>query len=193
MDFYNPAGSTHVIADIVGYYGPAVGEAGRFVGVVPERRYDSRVSDGPFWPDEVGAVHVGGVGGVPGEAVDGAVLNVTVTEPTAAGYLSVFDDDDCWIPYASSLNFTPGQTVANQVVTGVSSPSTPGLCAAALGWSPGVARSTTPWATRTSSSTCSAYSPTPAGWPAWDERGVRARPTRRRASAAVTARPGGTR
>jgi hypothetical protein len=138
VDFYNPAGSTHVIADIVGYYGGAVGEAGRFVAVVPERRYDSRISDGPFWPDEVAAVHVGGVGGVPAAAIDGVVLNVAVTGPTAAGYLSVFDDDDCWIPYASSLNFTPGQTVANQVLTGVSSPSTPGTCAA-LGWSPGVA------------------------------------------------------
>ena len=44
VDFHNAAGSTHVIADIVGYYGPATGEAGRFVGIVPERAADTRRS-----------------------------------------------------------------------------------------------------------------------------------------------------
>ena len=37
VDFYNPAGDTHVIADVVGYYGPAVSEAGRFIPIASAR------------------------------------------------------------------------------------------------------------------------------------------------------------
>jgi hypothetical protein len=122
VDFFNAAGSTHVIADIVGYYGPAVGEAGRFVGIVPERFFDSRHPlIGPIPPDSAYIINLGFGGLVPPDTVDAAVLNVTVTEPTAGGFLTVFDDDACEIPFASNLNFSPGQTVANQVVTGLSS------------------------------------------------------------------------
>jgi hypothetical protein len=126
VDFYNPAGSTHVIADIVGYYGPAVGEAGRFVGIVPERFFDTRPIAAPIPPDSAYIVNLGFGGLVPPDTVDAAVLNVTVTEPTAGGFLTVFDDDACTFPFASNLNFTPGQTIANQVVTGLSAP---GPCA----------------------------------------------------------------
>jgi len=46
------------------------------------------------------------------------VLTVTVTEPGAAGFVSVFP---CGVsqPLASSLNFVAGATVANSVVSGV--------------------------------------------------------------------------
>ena len=44
------------------------------------------------------------------------MLNVTVTEPTQAGYLMVFP---CDVPrrLASSVNYGPSQTVANLVST----------------------------------------------------------------------------
>jgi hypothetical protein len=130
VDFFNAAGSTHVIADIVGYYGPAVGEAGRFVGIVPERFFDTRLippAGAPIPPDSAYIVNLGFGGLVPPDTVDAGVLNVTVTEPTAAGFLTVFDDDACEFPMSSNLNFTPGQTVANQVVTGLSA-MPPGPC-----------------------------------------------------------------
>ena len=43
------------------------------------------------------------------------VLNVTVTEPTVPGYVTVYP---CGIdpPLASNLNFVGGQTVANAVI-----------------------------------------------------------------------------
>jgi hypothetical protein len=44
-----------------------------------------------------------------------AVLNVTVTQPKAAGFLTAFGDGQS-VPTASSLNFTSGQTVANLVI-----------------------------------------------------------------------------
>jgi hypothetical protein len=41
------------------------------------------------------------------------VLNVTATEPSSPGYLTVFPDDACDVPLASNLNFVPGETVPN--------------------------------------------------------------------------------
>ena len=124
VDFYNPAGYTHVIADVVGYYGPAVGEAGRFIPIVPTRAYDSRYSQlGALPPATYDIIPLGWWGGVPADIVDAAVLNVTVTQPTESGFLTVADDDVCEFPLSSNLNFTAGQTVANQVVTGLSSPN----------------------------------------------------------------------
>ena len=42
-------------------------------------------------------------------------LNVTVTEPTASAFLTVFPSDGT-MPTVSNLNFLPGQTVPNLVV-----------------------------------------------------------------------------
>ena len=46
------------------------------------------------------------------------VLTVTVTQPVAAGFVTVFP---CGTPQplASNVNFAPGATVANTVVSGV--------------------------------------------------------------------------
>jgi hypothetical protein len=96
-----------------------VGDAGRFVGLPPARTFDSRDLDAPLGPDSYGVLAMAGYDGVPLDA-DAVVLNVTVTEPTAPSYLTVFPDDSCDIPLASNLNFVPGQTVPNQVVVRLS-------------------------------------------------------------------------
>jgi hypothetical protein len=57
-------------------------------------------------------------GGVPATAVAAVVLNVTVTQPQAAGYLEAFADGVSR-PQTSNLNFVPGQTVANTVIVPV--------------------------------------------------------------------------
>jgi hypothetical protein len=47
---------------------------------------------------------------------DGSVvLNVTVTNPTAAGYVTVWPNDGSAAPTVSNLNFVAGQTVPNRV------------------------------------------------------------------------------
>ena len=53
-------------------------------------------------------LHLAARDGVPAGAT--AVLNLTVTEPTAAGYVTVYP---CGIdaPLASNLNFSAGQTI----------------------------------------------------------------------------------
>jgi len=67
-------------------------------------------------------IEVAGRGGVPSSAST-AVLNVTVTEPGAAGYLTVYPCDAAR-PNASSLNFVAGQTVANAVITKIGAAGT---------------------------------------------------------------------
>src|SRR5207245_2703186 len=72
----------------------------------------------PSWP-AVGSgqsidVQVTGVGGVPATGVAAAILNVTVTQPTANGYLTVYPAGS-GRPLASNLNFVAGQTVPNLV------------------------------------------------------------------------------
>jgi hypothetical protein len=116
IDFYNNAGSTHLLADVVGYYdGDKSTDAGRLIAGGPLRLVDTRVSS-PF----------PGSGKVPGGAnlvldfsgspnfgqLGGFVLNVTVTEPTAPGYVTVYPAPPP-APATSSLNFVPGLTVAN--------------------------------------------------------------------------------
>ncbi|HET9655703.1 MAG TPA: hypothetical protein VFP72_10140, partial [Kineosporiaceae bacterium] len=46
------------------------------------------------------------------------MLNVTVTQPSAAGWVAVYPAGAV-LPLASNLNFTPGMTVANQVIAKV--------------------------------------------------------------------------
>jgi hypothetical protein len=52
--------------------------------------------------------------------VTGAILNVTVTNTTAAGYLTAYPQG-ATRPLASNLNWGAGETVANRVVVPVSS------------------------------------------------------------------------
>jgi hypothetical protein len=50
--------------------------------------------------------------GVPSMGVSAVVVNVSVTNPTAPSYLTVFPAGQA-MPTASNLNYVPGQTVPN--------------------------------------------------------------------------------
>jgi hypothetical protein len=92
--------------------------------VVPAFRVLATTSDGQF--DGGGALAGGatfnltvtGRGGVPVSGVGSVALNVTVTNPTIAGYLTVWPAGTDR-PLASNLNFVPGQTVPNMVIVPV--------------------------------------------------------------------------
>jgi hypothetical protein len=61
------------------------------------------------------------MGGVPATGVSAVVMNVTVTEPSTAGYLAVVPGINL-SPISSSLNWSrPNATVANHVTSQVSS------------------------------------------------------------------------
>jgi hypothetical protein len=116
--FYNANGLTHLLADVVGYYTTGIGtEEGRFVAVEPARVMDTR-SDGlgPFGPDEVWSLPLVANPSI----VSSVASNVTATQPTAAGWLTVYPNFSCNPPDSSTLNFTPGQTVPNMTITRMS-------------------------------------------------------------------------
>jgi Nidogen-like len=66
---------------------------------------------------QVTELPVAGRAGVPGDA-KAVVLNVTVTNPSSAGYVTVFPCGEAQ-PEASNINFAAGQTIANSVTSKV--------------------------------------------------------------------------
>lgn len=117
LTLFNQAGNTDVIIDVVGYYDTQPGNG--FTPMAPVRIQDSRAGAqiGPYatrWePGRTRDVLVAGAGGVPA-GVDAVVVNITVTNATAGGYLTVWPAGQPR-PTASSLNWAPGQTIANAV------------------------------------------------------------------------------
>jgi hypothetical protein len=112
-------GSVHVIADLVGYFG--AGDGDLYNSVVPARILDSR---GPLggWgtqlvPGTPTTLLVHGQGGVPATA-DAVILNVTATDATADGFLTVYPSGGT-MPETSNLNFSVGKSSPNLVVTKV--------------------------------------------------------------------------
>ncbi|HET6948974.1 MAG TPA: hypothetical protein VFI47_01260 [Acidimicrobiales bacterium] len=118
VSFFNANGATHVIADVVGYYRTGVTtEEGRFVALPPYRVMDTRLYPPPFGPDEVWSLPIAGFEYIPPVGASAVVTNVTATQPTESGWLTVYPNDGCDPPNASTLNFTPGQTVPNMTIT----------------------------------------------------------------------------
>ncbi len=118
VSIYNAFGFAHVVVDVVGWYSTPSGPAGsRFRGTDPARLLDTRAG-GPVGPGGTVDLKVTGVGGVPASGVTAVALNVTVTEPTSPGFVTVYPSD-VGQPVASNLNFVPGLTVPNLVVVRV--------------------------------------------------------------------------
>jgi hypothetical protein len=109
-----------------GYVGQAVAAAPRppaqasdapggvYLPLTPSRLLDTRAGATPIGPDSSIDLQVAGHGGVPTDAI-AAVLNVTVTEPTAESYLTVWPTG-VERPLASNLNWVIGRTIPNVVV-----------------------------------------------------------------------------
>ena len=109
-------GSANLIADVVGYFSRVGGSS--LVPVTPTRVRDTRATGTPVGARSSIDIKVTGGAGVPTSGVNAMVLNVTVTEPTNAGYVTVWPAGES-LPNASSLNFTAGETVPNLVITKV--------------------------------------------------------------------------
>ena len=114
---FNAAGSTHVIFDVVGWYG-ASGD--QFHSLSPSRILDTRTGPQGTPPGKVGGnaeidVGVAGAGNVPGSGASNVVLNATVTAATVPSYLTIHSTD-VTTPAASNLNFGAGQTVPNLAI-----------------------------------------------------------------------------
>ena len=99
---------------------------GQYKPVAPVRILDTRDGTGgvvgKVGPNQVIAVRVAGQGPVPTmnspTPPSAVVLNVTVTNPTADSYLTVYPNGQIR-PNSSNLNFITGQTVPNLVIVPV--------------------------------------------------------------------------
>ncbi|MDU0314735.1 IPT/TIG domain-containing protein [Phycicoccus sp. M110.8] len=116
-------GTTQLIADVAGYYlAGSVTSPGGFQALDPARLLDTRTNLGGAGPVAAkGTVHlqVTGRGGIPTTGVSAVVLNVTVTSPTAPGFITAYPDG-ATRPTSSNLNFTAGQSIPNLVVAKLS-------------------------------------------------------------------------
>jgi IPT/TIG domain/Carboxypeptidase regulatory-like domain len=118
--FQSGPGTAQVIVDVAGYYlGGSVTEAGGFTALSPQRILDTRATGGAISAGSARSLRVTGQGGVPASNVSAVVLNVTVTETTAGGYLTV-SPTGVARPTASNLNWSrSGVTIPNLVVVKV--------------------------------------------------------------------------
>lgn len=136
VDVYNSAGTTDVIVDVEGYYAPSTSAGAGLYNplATPARICDTRTGNpsglsgtaltqcqgkAPA-PGTALSVQVAGLGGVPSSGVAAVVLNLTAVSPTDPGYLTAYPAGG-QVPIASSVNYAPGQTVANRVIVGLSS------------------------------------------------------------------------
>jgi hypothetical protein len=126
---YNNLGSADVVVDLEGYVDATA--TGLYAPLSPPVRVcDTRVAG-----QGVAANQCQGAGGVAGTLTNSTpkviavgagvplgatavILNVTVTNPSAGGFLTVWPDGSS-MPLASNLNWVAGQTVPNRVIVGV--------------------------------------------------------------------------
>ncbi|MEP6940567.1 MAG: Ig-like domain-containing protein [Rudaea sp.] len=126
VSLFNSAGSTDLIADVVGYF-----TAGSdLTSFDPARLLDTRsgktTSDGLFEGQGPVTAHgqldltLKGRGTIPNTGVGAVIMSVTATNPSASGFITVWPTDGIR-PAASNLNFVPNQTIANLVISKLSS------------------------------------------------------------------------
>jgi hypothetical protein len=122
LTVYNAFGNTHVLVDVVGWYDETGSGGGRYNPLSPSRIMDTRSAIGPkaspLGAGEVANLVVTGVGGVPASGVSAVVVNLTATETTSAGFLTVYPQAGTR-PDVSNLNFVAGTTRANLVTVGI--------------------------------------------------------------------------
>ena len=117
--------STHVVADLTGFHrGTSV-----YTPVSPARLLDTRSGagittvDGLFLAGRARPagstleLQVARRAGVPYDATT-AVLNITVTDPSRPGFLTVYPCGSAR-PTASNVNYDAGQTIPNLVISGI--------------------------------------------------------------------------
>ena len=116
VSLYNQFGQAHLIADVMAW----IPEGVAYGALTPERVLDTRdalgAPAGPVGPGGVVLLDVAGRGGVPNVGAGSVILNVTVTEPTAASFVTVWPSGDPQ-PGTSALNMLPGQTRPNLVIS----------------------------------------------------------------------------
>ncbi|MGO4805997.1 hypothetical protein AB4089_12790 [Arthrobacter sp. 2MCAF15] len=117
--FNRSGGSSHLIADVAGYYlGGTPSATGAFKATGPSRILDTRNATA-VRPDSEVSFQIAGTTGIPAKVL-AAVFNLTVVSPQAIGFITAYPSGTIR-PDASNLNFVAGQTVPNLVSVPVGS------------------------------------------------------------------------
>ncbi len=109
--FNRSSGTTHLLADISGYYLRGTPTAaGAFASLAPTRFLDTRT--GPaVGADSTTTFQVAGMHGLPA-SVSAVVLNLTVAEAQSFGFITAYPSGTDK-PNASNVNFNAGQIIPN--------------------------------------------------------------------------------
>jgi len=117
VSFFNAVGSTDLTADVLGYFDPTQGS--RFHALPgPMRILDDRVGiglTGPWGPDTSRSLALTAGTSIP-TAATGVIMNTTVTGASSGSLVTVYPSGSPR-PGTSNLNFGPGQTIANLVIS----------------------------------------------------------------------------
>ncbi|WP_329177052.1 PKD domain-containing protein [Streptomyces sp. NBC_01477] len=125
VTFFNHAGSTDLVVDLVGMFGPPDIPTGNgsYVALAPHRLLDTRYVTGApvakVGPGGELTVKVAGQGGVPANAAF-VLINLTGTNATAGTYVTAYMPGSAR-PVSSSLNVAQGAIVPNLALVRVSS------------------------------------------------------------------------
>jgi Cysteine-rich secretory protein family len=98
--------TTHVIVDLAGWYRTDGGAS--FAPIAPQRIFDSRSG-------AAGQSYSMPLAGVVGDDAVAVAINLTATQPGAAGYLAAYPCGGT-VPLVSNVNYTAGQTIPNSAI-----------------------------------------------------------------------------
>ena len=118
ISLYNHGGNTHLVGDIMGWL-PAGSD---YNPLDPARVLETRPEEGgagPVGPDGTLSFDLTSKGGLPATGLGSVIMNVTATQPSVGGFLTIFPGDAATPPTASNLNFDAGETTANLVIAKV--------------------------------------------------------------------------
>ena len=128
VTIYNGVGQADVVVDVVGWFSD--GSSGATTGsglfpMAPQRAVDTRSGSGYAYsgdalqPGQTLTIQLAGLAGLPAQGMAAAVLNLTVTDGGAPGYLTVWPASSTQ-PLSSELNWQAGQTTENLALVAVS-------------------------------------------------------------------------
>jgi hypothetical protein len=110
---------TQVVADVFGYFSTTLGTGGLMHNVSPTRLLDTRDTNTPLGPQATRSIVVAGVAGVPASGISAVVLNVTVSRPTAPGFISAYPTGAPFTASTSNVNFMPNDLASTRVIVPV--------------------------------------------------------------------------
>jgi hypothetical protein len=115
--------STHVIVDVIGFFTGSNSTAsaqGLFVPFSPDRLIDTRDMGGPLAPGTLRDVNAANLAGLDSSLMSAMVMNATIVDSAAAGFLQVYATGTSSPGASSTTNVMgAGQFRPNAVITGL--------------------------------------------------------------------------